>query len=81
MLRPALSFNIHTADTILTLPPPPNLTPQAVLPSAGLAGFAGDAGRVELGILVEGDGVRGVRGAEDVAAVTAVVFAGEEREG
>lgn len=33
---------------------------------------------VEAGVLVEGDGVHGMRGAEDVAAATAVMTALEE---
>jgi hypothetical protein len=36
---------------------------------------------VEFGVLVEGDEVGGVACAEDVAAVAAVVFAGEDAEG
>ena len=36
---------------------------------------------MEFGVLVEGDEVGGVACAEDVAAVAAVVFAGEDAEG
>jgi hypothetical protein len=64
----------------LALPPPPDTTPQAILPRTRLARFTRDTGGVELGVLVQGDGVGCVWGAEDVPAVAAVVFAREERK-
>lgn len=57
------------------------LFPALVGVPAEVAGARGYAVRVEAGVLVEGDHVRGVRGAEDVAAVTAVVTAQEEAKG
>jgi hypothetical protein len=42
---------------------------------AGVAGFAFGAVGVVAGVLVEGDSVGEVRGADDVAAASAVVFA------
>ena len=68
------------APTKPTLPPPPYGTPQPELPRARLTRFTGEARRVELGVLIQGDGVAGVWATEDVAAVPAVVFAREEGE-
>lgn len=68
------------AAAVLALPPLADGIPLPVLPRAGLAGFRRRAEGVELRVLVQRDGVRGVLGAEDVAAVPAVVFADEEVE-
>ena len=55
--------------------------PLLIVAVAGIAGAGGEAVRVEAGVLVEGDGEGGVVGAEDVAAVAAVVAAFEDVEG
>jgi len=76
-----LTFRVRIrAPTKSTLPPPPHGTPQPELPRARLTRFTGEARRVELGVLIQGDGVAGVWATEDVAAVPAVVFAREEGE-
>jgi hypothetical protein len=55
--------------------------PLLIVAVAGVAGAGGEAVRVEVGVLVEGDGEGGVVRAEDVAAVAAVVPAFEDVEG
>jgi len=55
--------------------------PLLIVAVAGIAGAGGEAVRVEAGVLVEGDGEGGVVGAEDVAAVAAVMAAFEDVEG
>jgi hypothetical protein len=66
-----------------TLPPTntPRGIPLLIVAVAGIAGAGGEAIGVEAGVLVEGDGEGGVVGAEDVAAVAAVVAAVEDVEG
>ena len=54
--------------------------PRAVVVEAGVAGAVLRALGVEAGVLVEGDGVRRVLGAEDVSAASAVVASLEEGE-
>jgi len=66
---------------VLALPSLPDGVPFPVLPVTGLAGAALDSLGVELCVLVQGDEVRCVACAEDVAAVPAVVFSDEEVEG
>lgn len=58
-----------------------SLLPALVGAPAEVTGAGGDALGVKAGILVEGDDVRGVRGAEDMTAVAAVVTAQEETKG
>lgn len=58
-----------------------SLLPALVGAPAEVAGAGGDALGVEAGILVKGDDMRGVRGAEDMTAVAAVVTTQEKTKG
>lgn len=69
----------RTVDAVLS-PHAARGIPFLVVPVAGIAGAGGDAVGVEAGFLVERDEEAAVVGTEDVAAVAAVVAAGEEVE-
>jgi hypothetical protein len=55
--------------------------PLLVVPVAGIAGAGGETVRMESGILVQRDSEAAVLGAEDVAAVSAMVSSIEKVEG